>query len=156
MPRAPGAPGRGGHPRRADPGEHPGGGLHRRRHVRGAPRPALVLRRIPGQGGAGHPADRGRRCAGAGRPGAAGAAYPGPFAGGISLWEKATQTLFSGDILYDGPLVEDAYHSNLDDYARSLARLRRLPVRCVHGGHFPSFSGERMHELIDAWFARHP
>ncbi|WP_439888106.1 MBL fold metallo-hydrolase [Pseudomonas sp. MBLB4123] len=81
---------------------------------------------------------------------------PGHSPGGISLWEAATQILFSGDILYDGPLVEDAYHSNLDDYARSLARLRRLPVRCVHGGHFPSFSGERMRELIDSWFARHP
>lgn len=66
---------------------------------------------------------------------------PGHSPGGISLWEAATQTLFSGDIVYDGPLVEDAYHSNLDDYASSLARLRELPVRTVHGGHFASFSG---------------
>lgn len=66
---------------------------------------------------------------------------PGHSPGGISLWEAATQTLFSGDIVYDGPLIEDAYHSNLDDYAASLARLRELPVRTVHGGHFASFSG---------------
>jgi glyoxylase-like metal-dependent hydrolase (beta-lactamase superfamily II) len=81
---------------------------------------------------------------------------PGHSPGGISLWEAATQTLFSGDILYDGPLIEDANHSNLEHYARSLARLRELPVRVVHGGHFPSFSGERMRLLIDAWFAGHP
>lgn len=77
---------------------------------------------------------------------------PGHSPGGISLWEASTQTLFSGEILYDGPLIEDAYHSNLEDYARSLARLRELPVRTVHGGHFASFSGQRMRELIDAWF----
>lgn len=77
---------------------------------------------------------------------------PGHSPGGISLWEAATQTLFSGDIVYDGPLVEDAYHSNLDDYAASLARLRELPVRTVHGGHFASFSGERLREMIVAWF----
>ena len=63
--------------------------------------------------------------------------------------------MFSGDILYDGPLIEDAYHSNLQDYAKSLIRLRDLPVRTVHGGHFPSFSGERMRELIDQWFKSH-
>ncbi|MHB9801259.1 MBL fold metallo-hydrolase [Pseudomonas sp. MT3] len=77
---------------------------------------------------------------------------PGHSPGGISLWEEKTRTLFSGDIIYDGPLIEDAYHSNLDDYARSLARLRELPVRTVHGGHFPSFSGERLKTMIDDWF----
>ncbi|KSF77999.1 MBL fold metallo-hydrolase [Pseudomonas paraeruginosa] len=80
---------------------------------------------------------------------------PGHSPGGISLWEAATQTLFSGDIVYDGPLVEDAYHSNLDDYAASLARLRELPVRTVHGGHFASFSGERLRDMIGAWFRNH-
>ncbi|MNN66795.1 hypothetical protein D3C81_1823900 [compost metagenome] len=49
----------------------------------------------------------------------------------------------------------DAYHSNLDDYAKSLERLRELPVRTVHGGHFPSFSGERLRETIDEWFRAH-
>jgi hypothetical protein len=44
----------------------------------------------------------------------------------------------------------------LQDYAQSLARLRQLPVRNVHGGHFPSFSGERMRELIEQWFNDHP
>lgn len=81
---------------------------------------------------------------------------PGHSPGGISLWEARSGTLFSGDILYDGPLIEDAYHSNLADYARSLQRLRRLPVRAVHGGHFPSFSGARMNQLIEQWFVEHP
>lgn len=52
-------------------------------------------------------------------------------------------------------MIEDAYHSNLEDYAQSLSRLRELPVRTVHGGHFGSFSGQRMRELIEAWFDAH-
>jgi glyoxylase-like metal-dependent hydrolase (beta-lactamase superfamily II) len=77
---------------------------------------------------------------------------PGHSPGGISLWEASTQTLFSGDIIYDGPLIDDAYHSDLNDYAASLQRLRQLPVRTVHGGHFASFSGERLKGMIDEWF----
>jgi hypothetical protein len=30
-----------------------------------------------------------------------------------------------------------------------------LPIRTVHGGHFPSFSGERLRELIDQWMRDH-
>jgi glyoxylase-like metal-dependent hydrolase (beta-lactamase superfamily II) len=80
---------------------------------------------------------------------------PGHSPGGISLYEAATETLFSGDIIYDGPLIEDAYHSNLDDYARSLRRLRELPIRTVHGGHFGSFSGEYLRTMIDEWQRLH-
>lgn len=81
---------------------------------------------------------------------------PGHSPGGIALYEKATEILFSGDILYDGPLIEDTYHSNADDYHASMERLLRLKVRLVHGGHFPSFSGERYRELITDWLdAKH-
>ncbi|MFN3317138.1 MAG: MBL fold metallo-hydrolase [Allorhizobium sp.] len=76
---------------------------------------------------------------------------PGHSPGGIALYEKATEILFSGDILYDGPLIEDTYHSNADDYLASMERLLRIEVRLVHGGHFPSFSGERYRELITDW-----
>lgn len=76
---------------------------------------------------------------------------PGHSPGGIALYEKATEILFSGDILYDGPLIEDTYHSNADDYVASMERLLTLKVRLVHGGHFPSFSGERYRDLITGW-----
>lgn len=81
---------------------------------------------------------------------------PGHSPGGISLWEAASGTLFSGDIIYDGPLVEDAYHSNLEDYATSLERLYELPVHTVHGGHFGSFSGAQLRTMIEDWIRRHP
>jgi len=76
---------------------------------------------------------------------------PGHSPGGIALWEAVTGVLISGDIVYDGPLVEETYHSNAEDYVRSMKRLRDLPVRIVHGGHFPSFSGERLRGLITDW-----
>lgn len=80
---------------------------------------------------------------------------PGHSPGGIALWEKQTATLISGDLVYDGPLIEDAWHSNLVDYAASMRRLRELPARTVHGGHFPSFSGARLHTIIDDWLRAH-
>jgi glyoxylase-like metal-dependent hydrolase (beta-lactamase superfamily II) len=76
---------------------------------------------------------------------------PGHSPGGIALWEAETKVLISGDIVYDGPLIEDTYHSDAGDYRRSMERLLTLPVRVVHGGHFPSFSGERLREIITAW-----
>jgi len=76
---------------------------------------------------------------------------PGHSPGGIALYERASEMLFSGDIIYDGPLIEDCYHSNLEDYIRSMQRLLSLPVRLVHGGHFPSFDGKRYQKLIRAW-----
>ena len=76
---------------------------------------------------------------------------PGHSPGGIALWEEATQILFSGDIIYDGPLIEDCYHSDINDYIASMQRLHDFPVRIIHGGHFPSFDGQRFHELIQTW-----
>jgi glyoxylase-like metal-dependent hydrolase (beta-lactamase superfamily II) len=73
---------------------------------------------------------------------------PGHSPGGIALWEKETGTLLSGDIVYDGPLILDTYHADLADYDASMERLAKLPVTIAHGGHFPSFGGQRLVELI--------
>jgi glyoxylase-like metal-dependent hydrolase (beta-lactamase superfamily II) len=78
---------------------------------------------------------------------------PGHSPGGIALWEARTATLLSGDIIYDGPLIDDTYHADLDDYARSLERLGRLRVETIHGGHFGSFGAARLQELIAEYLA---
>jgi glyoxylase-like metal-dependent hydrolase (beta-lactamase superfamily II) len=76
---------------------------------------------------------------------------PGHSPGGIGLIEPKTGIFLSGDIVYDGPLIDDAYHSNPDDYTRTLGRLRKLTVSVVHGGHFPSFGPTRLQQLIDEY-----
>ena len=79
---------------------------------------------------------------------------PGHSPGGISLWEAATGTLFAGDVIYDGPLLYEGAGMDVDAYAASFHRLRRLPVRAVHAGHDPSFGPERMREIIDSYLRR--
>lgn len=76
---------------------------------------------------------------------------PGHSPGGIALWEAAAEILFSGDILYDGPLIEDCYHSDIDAYVASMRRLFAMRPRIVHGGHFASFDGARFHAMLDEW-----
>jgi glyoxylase-like metal-dependent hydrolase (beta-lactamase superfamily II) len=78
---------------------------------------------------------------------------PGHSPGGIALWEEATAILFTGDILYDGPLIEDCFHSDLGDYIASMRRLLAMRPAIVHGGHFPSFDGRRYQQLIRDWLA---
>ena len=76
---------------------------------------------------------------------------PGHSPGGIALFERATGTLIAGDILYDGALVDDTFHSDRAVYRATLDRLRDLPVTVVHGGHFQSFGAVRFRQLIDAY-----
>ncbi|MBL8583334.1 MAG: MBL fold metallo-hydrolase [Rhizobiaceae bacterium] len=78
---------------------------------------------------------------------------PGHSPGGIALYEKASGILLSGDIVYDGPLIDDVYHSVVEDYVSTLERMRRLPVSVVHGGHFPSFGQVRYRQLIDEYLS---
>ena len=74
---------------------------------------------------------------------------PGHSVGEIMLWEKATGILFSGDMIYDGPLID----GDVPTYVEQMKRIHDLPVRVVHGGHFPSFNGERYRELVCAYIA---
>lgn len=78
---------------------------------------------------------------------------PGHSPGSIALYEQKTRTLFSGDVIYDGLLIDNAWHSDAEVYAESMARLRELPVETVHAGHEASFGRDRLHQLIDNFFA---
>ena len=76
---------------------------------------------------------------------------PGHSPGGIALFERASGVLFSGDIVYDGPLIEDTYHADPAAYVESMKRLHDVPVRVVHGGHFQSYGAKRHRAIIRAW-----
>jgi glyoxylase-like metal-dependent hydrolase (beta-lactamase superfamily II) len=74
---------------------------------------------------------------------------PGHSPGSIGLWDERTGVLFSGDAVYDGPLLDDLEGSDVDAYIATMERLRALPATVVHGGHEPSFDGDRLRRLCD-------
>ena len=76
---------------------------------------------------------------------------PGHSPGSIGLWEESSGVLFAGDAIYDGQLLDDLPGSDRTAYARTMERLRSLPVSVVHGGHGDSFGKERMLSIIDAY-----
>ena len=78
---------------------------------------------------------------------------PGHSPGSIGLWESASETLFSGDAIYDGALLDMLPESNVAAYIETMKRLRELPVRVVHAGHETSFGRVRLIELADAYLA---
>ena len=79
---------------------------------------------------------------------------PGHSPGSIGLWEAASGTLFSGDAIYDGPLLDEIGGADIPTYIRTMKRLRDLPVRVVHAGHDPSFGRNRLIQLIDAYLKK--
>jgi glyoxylase-like metal-dependent hydrolase (beta-lactamase superfamily II) len=79
---------------------------------------------------------------------------PGHSPGSIGLFERSTRTLFSGDAVYDGPLLFDLPGSSILDYAHTLRRLLELDVELVHAGHDPSFGPARLREIAEAYLVR--
>jgi glyoxylase-like metal-dependent hydrolase (beta-lactamase superfamily II) len=78
---------------------------------------------------------------------------PGHSPDSIGLWHATSGTLFSGDAVYDGPLLDGSSDSDVGAYVATMERLRELPVTVVHGGHEPSFGRERLIELCDEYIA---
>ena len=76
---------------------------------------------------------------------------PGHSPGSIALFDENDGTLFSGDVIYDDDdgLLDYLPGSDAEQYARSLRRLRDLPVRLTRPGHDHSFGPDRLLHLID-------
>jgi glyoxylase-like metal-dependent hydrolase (beta-lactamase superfamily II) len=79
---------------------------------------------------------------------------PGHSPGSIGLWEEATGILFSGDAIYDGPLLDEIPGSDIAVYIETMRRLESLPARVVHAGHDPSFDGARLRTLARQYLDR--
>ena len=69
---------------------------------------------------------------------------PGHSPDSIGLFEEESGTLFSGDAIYDGPLLYTLPDSDLTDYAATMRLLMALPVRIVHAGHDASFGKAKL------------
>jgi glyoxylase-like metal-dependent hydrolase (beta-lactamase superfamily II) len=79
---------------------------------------------------------------------------PGHSPGSIGLWEEETGILFSGDAVYDGPLLDDLPGSDLDAYAATMTRLHEVPVGVVYPGHDAVFGRRRLVELAGAYLTK--
>jgi len=80
---------------------------------------------------------------------------PGHSPGSIALWDERNGVLFSGDVIYDGELLADNHHSDIDDYIASMRRLLALPVQQVHGGQFASFGAQEYRRIIREFLDRY-
>jgi len=76
---------------------------------------------------------------------------PGHSPGSIGLWNTKSKTLFSGDALYDGELIDSLYHSDKQIYLQTLERIESLGAEVFHAGHFPSFGAAQMRDMIDRY-----
>ena len=79
---------------------------------------------------------------------------PGHSPGSIGLWDPGSGALFSGDAVYDGPLLDELADSDIDQYCMTMERLRALPVTVVHAGHDPSFGRDRLRQLATTYLQR--
>jgi glyoxylase-like metal-dependent hydrolase (beta-lactamase superfamily II) len=79
---------------------------------------------------------------------------PGHSPDSIGLYDESSGVLFSGDAVYDGPLLDSGDDADVAVYVATMERLRALPVTIVHGGHESSFGRSRLIELCDGYLRR--
>ena len=79
---------------------------------------------------------------------------PGHSPGSIGLWEPSEGILFSGDAVYDGPLLDELPGSDIPEYCETMRRLRELRVTVVHGGHDESFGPDHLLHIVDEYLNR--
>ena len=73
---------------------------------------------------------------------------PGHSAGCIALYDAKAQELFSGDVIYDGDLLDQLPGSDIATYIATYERLQRLPVETVYPGHYQTFGQTRYQEIM--------
>jgi glyoxylase-like metal-dependent hydrolase (beta-lactamase superfamily II) len=73
---------------------------------------------------------------------------PGHSHGCIGLYNSGSQELFSGDVIYDGDLLDELHCSHIPTYIASYERLQKLPIQMVYPGHYSIFGKERYQKII--------
>lgn len=79
---------------------------------------------------------------------------PGHSPGCIALYDPRSQALFSGDVIYDGELLDELHCSHIPTYIASYERLQKLPVETVYPGHYTIFGQARYHEILQEYLDR--
>ncbi|MCO1597060.1 MBL fold metallo-hydrolase [Micromonospora sp. RHAY321] len=79
---------------------------------------------------------------------------PGHTPGSVAVLEERTGTLYSGDVIYDGALIDNLPNSDVAAYRRSMEFLADLDVSVVHPGHGHSFDRTRLRQLAETYLRR--
>ncbi|MFG1954216.1 MBL fold metallo-hydrolase [Micromonospora sp. NPDC048830] len=78
---------------------------------------------------------------------------PGHTPGSIALMVQETRMLLTGDVLYEGTLLDQLHGSNIPQYLESMSRLGELEPSLVLPGHGPVFDAERMAALAGRYLS---
>lgn len=76
---------------------------------------------------------------------------PGHSPGCIALYDPRSRELYSGDVIYDGELLDELHCSDIPTYIATYERLQNLPVDAVYPGHYRMFDRERYHQIINEY-----
>ncbi|XP_032069477.1 metallo-beta-lactamase domain-containing protein 2 [Thamnophis elegans] len=82
---------------------------------------------------------------------------PGHSRGSICLHDRERKILFSGDVVYDGSMIDWLPYSRINDYVTTCQRLidlvNRGLVEKVLPGHFNTFGSERLYRLASNYIS---
>lgn len=73
---------------------------------------------------------------------------PGHSSGSVALYNRASTQLFSGDVVYDGDLLDELEDSVVDEYLVTMEKLLQLKAEETRPGHYDSFDERRLRELV--------
>jgi glyoxylase-like metal-dependent hydrolase (beta-lactamase superfamily II) len=73
---------------------------------------------------------------------------PGHSPGCIALYDAKSQELFSGDVIYDGDLLDQLPGSDIPTYIETYERLQKLPIETVYPGHYATFGRDRYQQIM--------
>lgn len=83
---------------------------------------------------------------------------PGHSRGSICLHDRENKLLFTGDVVYDGAMIDWLPYSHVSDYISSCERLVGLvdseQVDQVLPGHYNTFGAKRLHRIATAYISR--
>ena len=72
---------------------------------------------------------------------------PGHAPGLLSVFERATETLFTTDALYDGEMFFNLHGSNVEDGRQSILKLLATQPTTIHPGHFETMDAATFHSV---------
>jgi glyoxylase-like metal-dependent hydrolase (beta-lactamase superfamily II) len=81
---------------------------------------------------------------------------PGHSPGSIALWERSSGSLFSGDAIYDGVIVDNLPGSDVVVYRATMQRIAELSLAQVFGGHNAPMPRTQMLDVIERYLASRP